>query len=49
MKTFIHDWHAKLLLPIALLGLAATGLPATDFAQWRGPLRDGYSPETGLL
>ena len=49
MKTFIHDWRTKLLLSIALLGLAATGLSAADFAQWRGPLRDGHSPETGLL
>ena len=49
MKTFIHDWGTKLLLFIALLGLAATGLPASDFAQWRGPHRDGHSPETGLL
>jgi len=49
MKTFIHDWRPKLLLPIALLGLAAPGWSATDFAQWRGPLRDGHSPETGLL
>jgi outer membrane protein assembly factor BamB len=38
-----------------LLGLAAstwlaatTGLPA-DWPQWRGPLRDGVSTETGLL
>ncbi len=49
MKTLVHDCRVKLLLPIALLGLVATGLPATDFAQWRGPLRDGHSPETGLL
>ncbi len=49
MKTFIHEWCPKFLLPITLLGLAATGLAAADFAQWRGPLRDGHSPETGLL
>ena len=49
MKTLFHDWRTKLLLPISLLGVAATGLPATDFAQWRGPLRDGHSAETGLL
>src|SRR5690606_26739647 len=49
MKTLRHGGHSKLLLPIALLGLAATGLTAADFAQWRGPLRDGHSPETGLL
>jgi outer membrane protein assembly factor BamB len=49
MKAFIHNCRPKLLLPIALLGLAAPGWSATDFAQWRGPLRDGHSPETGLL
>ncbi len=49
MKIFIHDLRTKFLLPIALLGLAANGLSAADFAQWRGPLRDGHSPETGLL
>ena len=49
MKTFIRDWRTKLLLPIALLSIAANGLSAADFAQWRGPLRDGHSPETGLL
>src|SRR5688572_506121 len=49
MKTIIHDWRKKLLLSNALLVLAATGLSAADFAQWRGPLRDGHSPETGLL
>ncbi len=49
MTSFAPDWHTKLLLPIALLGLAATGLLAADFAQWRGPLRDGHSVETGLL
>jgi outer membrane protein assembly factor BamB len=49
MKTFLPDCRRKLWLSIALLGLAATGLSAADFAQWRGPLRDGHSPETGLL
>ena len=49
MKTFIHDWRTNFLVPVALLGLAATGLRAADFPQFRGPLRDGHSPETGLL
>ena len=49
MKTLNLNWRGKLLLPLALLGLSATKLPTADFAQWRGPLRDGYSPETGLL
>ena len=48
MKTLIHDWRLNLLLPITLLGLVATELRATDFSQFRGPLRDGHSPETGL-
>ena len=49
MKTLILDWRIKLVLPIVLLGFVATGLRATDFPQWRGPLRDGHSPETGFL
>ncbi len=49
MKTLILDWRLKLLLPIAIMGLAATGLQGADFPQWRGLLRDGHSPETGLL
>ncbi len=40
-------------LPGALLALAAAGLlpttPAADWPQWRGPLRNGTTPETGLL
>lgn len=34
---------------IALLALGLTAVCAADFPQWRGPLRDGHSPETGLL
>lgn len=49
MKTLIHNRRIHLLIPIALLGLAATGLQAADFPQWRGLHRDGHSPETGLL
>ena len=49
MKTLIHNWYIKLLLPIALQSLAATELSATDFPQFRGLHRDGHSPETGLL
>jgi outer membrane protein assembly factor BamB len=48
MKAIIHDRHTTLLLPLTLAGLAMTGM-AADFAQWRGPLRDGHAPETGLL
>ena len=32
-----------------LLTLTATPLCAADWPQWRGPLRDGHSKETGLL
>lgn len=49
MKTLLQDWRINLLLPLALLGLAANRLESSDFPQWRGPLRDGHSPETGLL
>ena len=49
MKAFIYDWRTNFLVPVALLGLAATGLRAAAFPQFRGPLRDGHSPETGLL
>lgn len=49
MKTLIFDCRLNLLLLLALLGLGATDLSATDFPQWRGILRDGHSPETGLL
>lgn len=49
MKIFIHNWRAKFLLLIALLGLASIELQAADFPQFRGPHRDGHSPETGLL
>lgn len=33
----------------ALLLAAVSKSSAADFPQWRGPLRDGHSPETGLL
>jgi outer membrane protein assembly factor BamB len=33
----------------AVLAFSVTAVYAADFAQWRGPLRDGHSPETGLL
>lgn len=44
---------ASLLRPalrgILAVSLITTALTAADFAQWRGPQRDGHSPETGLL
>ncbi|HEX5223387.1 MAG TPA: PQQ-binding-like beta-propeller repeat protein [Verrucomicrobiae bacterium] len=41
---------STLLLPsIAALAAVALNAYAADFPQWRGPKRDGHSPETGLL
>jgi outer membrane protein assembly factor BamB len=34
---------------VTILSTAATPLNASDWAQWRGPKRDGVSTETGLL
>lgn len=34
---------------LAAVLLTAGALPAADWPQWRGPNRDGVSPETGLL
>jgi outer membrane protein assembly factor BamB len=34
---------------LPFLVIAALLLPAADWPQWRGPNRDGISPETGLL
>jgi outer membrane protein assembly factor BamB len=39
----------SLLLLAAGLGSAAALASAADWPQWRGPQRDGSSPETGLL
>ncbi|HSW50397.1 MAG TPA: PQQ-binding-like beta-propeller repeat protein [Bryobacteraceae bacterium] len=33
----------------ALIGLSCCAVPAVDWPQWRGPNRDGKSPETGLM
>ena len=49
MKTFVRARRIVLLLPIAVLALAGPELQAADFPQFRGPHRDGHSPETGLL
>jgi len=49
MKVCLSVWPLTSLRCLALLGLAASVLHAADFPQWRGPLRDGHSPETGLL
>jgi outer membrane protein assembly factor BamB len=49
MKFPNRRWLTRLLIPLALISLTATGLKSTDFPQWRGPNRDGHSPEIGLL
>lgn len=44
--------HAKQRIGLFACGvvlLAATGVMADDWPQWRGPSRDGISKETGLL
>ncbi len=48
MNTSLHGWRRNFLSALASLG-CVTALHAADFAQWRGPLRDGHSPEAGLL
>src|SRR6187455_838945 len=48
MNTSLHGWGRNLFFAFTALSFV-TALPAADFAQWRGPLRDGHSPETGLL
>lgn len=47
MKTSLPSWR-KHLATFALLS-TVTAVSAADFAQWRGPNRDGQSTETGLL
>src|SRR5438046_10633328 len=37
------------LIPLVGLCFVATAIPAADWPQWRGPNRDGHSPEKGLL
>jgi outer membrane protein assembly factor BamB len=40
--------NTRRLLPVVAFGFVALAL-AADWPQWRGPKRDGASPETGLL
>ncbi|MBI3697493.1 MAG: PQQ-binding-like beta-propeller repeat protein [Acidobacteria bacterium] len=39
----------RLFFLVAGLGIFSLVTRAADWPQWRGPLRDGISPETGLL
>ena len=48
MKRIAQTWPQQLLLTTLLLCTGAK-LIGADFAQWRGPLRDGHSPESHLL
>ena len=41
--------HSLALLAISFASAAGVQSIAGDWAQWRGPNRDGMSPETGLL
>ena len=43
--------HFLLVVAVVVLNLLSTGLlvQTDDWPQWRGPQRDGHSPETGLL
>lgn len=47
MKKSLCGWRWNFILLAAFTALTAAR--AADFAQWRGLLRDGHSPETGLL
>jgi len=39
----------RLISPMVFLAISAFLLPAADWPQWRGPNRDGISPDKGLL
>lgn len=45
MKHILAAWILMLSLPLHAAGPA----PDADWSQWRGPKRDGISPDTGLL
>jgi outer membrane protein assembly factor BamB len=47
MKTIARSGLGKLL--VAFITLSFTAGFAADFAQWRGPQRDGHASDTGLL
>ncbi|MEO6034730.1 MAG: PQQ-binding-like beta-propeller repeat protein [Verrucomicrobiota bacterium] len=49
MKKSLCPCRAARIFSTAFIALVASGLVAADFPQWRGPLRDGHSTETGLL
>jgi outer membrane protein assembly factor BamB len=47
MKTSLNS--TPIILSVTILSLAIGPTAAKDFAQWRGPLRDGQAAESGLL
>ena len=49
MKSLNIYYRHCLMVPVILIGLASFQLRSADFPQWRGPERNGHSPETGLL
>lgn len=48
MKTNVHHWRPKVCVLFTLLLLANISARAADWAEWRGPARDGISAEKGL-
>ena len=48
MKTNVHPRRLKVCTLFTLLLLAHASARAADWAEWRGPARDGISPEKGL-
>lgn len=49
MKMLIPRWGRRTVLPLTILACTLIQVLAADFPQWRGPQRDGHSPETNLL
>lgn len=50
MKTSIHNGSLTQSVSLAIIAAAFIGpVCAEDYAQWRGPQRNGISTETGLL
>src|SRR5437660_2819686 len=42
-------WPRSSLISFAALVIVVHPVGAADWPQWRGPHRDGHSPETGLM
>ncbi len=48
-QTFTHYMKCSFGIPAVLVLSTALSVVASDWPQWRGPERNGISPETGLL